>query len=162
MTSRTDSPFAFATASRFAFGGASGSMTAGRLGSDRELLHVHAWARIEHRAALADTDDRERVAAALRGRRGALERIDRDVGERGSAVADALTVEEHRCFVLLALTDDDDAVHRDAGQHGAHGGDCSAVGTVLVATSHPARGGHSGCFCDSHELHGEVAIRGLR
>ena len=134
----------------------------GGLGSDRKLLHVHARARIEHRAAFAHADDRKRVAAALCGRRGAFERINRDVGERGSAVADAFAVEEHRGFVLLAFTDDHDAVHRDAGQHRAHGGDCSTVGTVLVATSHPARRGHRRCFCDSHELHGEVAIRGLR
>ena len=35
----------------------------------------------------------------------------------GDAVADALAVEQHRGLVLLALADDDDAVHRDAVEH---------------------------------------------
>src|SRR6185312_12365340 len=54
--------------------------------------------------------------------------------------------------------DDDDAVHRHAGQHGAHGLDGRAVGTDLVATSHPAAGGHGGGLGGPHEVHGEVAV----
>ena len=55
-----------------------------------------------------------------------------------AAVADVLAVVEHRRFVLLALADDDDAVHRDGGQDGAHRVDGRAVGTELVAAADPA------------------------
>ena len=162
VTSRTDSPFAFATASRFAFGGASGSMTpaASAPTASFSMYTQGPGSNIVPRSLTPMTESA--LPRALSRWRGAFERIDSDVGAGRSAIADALTVEEHRGFVLLALTDDDDAVHGDAGQHGAHGGDRRAVGPVLVATSHPARRGHCGRFCDSHELHGEVAIRGLR
>ena len=58
----------------------------------------------------------------------------------GAAVADLLAVEEHRRFVLLALADDDDAVHRDGVEDEAHRVDRGAVGGVLVAPAHPAAG----------------------
>ena len=54
------------------------------------------------------------------------------------AVADLLAVEQHRRLVLLALADDDDAVHRHAGEHGAHRLDGGTVGTVLGAAADPA------------------------
>ena len=54
-----------------------------------------------------------------RGERGAVDRVDGDVGLGRRAVADALAVEEHRRFVLLALADDDDAVHRHGVEHDA-------------------------------------------
>ena len=47
----------------------------------------------------------------LRGQRRALERVDGDVDLRRRAVADVLAVVEHRRLVLLALADDDEAVH---------------------------------------------------
>ena len=76
----------------------------------------------------------------------------------GAAGADLLAVEQHRRFVLLALADDDDAVHRDGVEDEAHGVDRGAVGGVLVAAAHPAAGGERGGLGDADELHGEVAI----
>ena len=58
------------------------------------------------------------------------------------AVADVLTVEEHRGVVLLALADDDDAVHADGADQRAHGVDRYAVGALLVAAADPSAGGH--------------------
>ena len=134
------------------------SIDADALGPDGDLLHVDARARVEHRAPLADGDDGERVAPAAGGERGAVDRVDRDVGGRAVAVADRLAVEQHRRFVLLALADDDDAVHRHALSDDAHGVDGGAVGAFLVAPAHPPRGGHGGRLGDADELEGEVAI----
>ena len=80
----------------------------------------------------------------------------------GVAVADLLAVVEHRRLVLLALADDDDAVHRHGVEHEAHGVDGGAVGALLVAAAHPAGGGQRGGLGDPDELQGEVAIGGLR
>ena len=71
----------------------------------------------------------------LRGQRRALERVDGDVDLRRRAVADLLAVVEHRRLVLLALADDDDAVHRDGVEHEAHRVDGGLVGGVLVAAA---------------------------
>ena len=90
----------------------------------------------------------------------AVDRVDRDVA-RGTAGADLLAVEQHRRFVLLALADDDDAVHRDGVEDEAHGVDGGTVGAVLVALPDPTSGGQRGGLGDPHELHREVAIGGL-
>ena len=103
-----------------------------------------------------------RVAPAERRERGAVDRVDGDVDLRRRAVADALAVVEHRRFVLLALADDDDAVHRHGVEHDAHGVDRGAVGAVLVAAAHPAGGGQRGGLGDPDQLQGEVAVRRLR
>ena len=70
----------------------------------------------------------------------------------------ALAVVEHRRFVLLALADDDDAVHRHGVEDGAHGVDGGAVGSVLVAPAHPPRRGQRRRLGDADELEGEVAV----
>ena len=88
----------------------------------------------------------------------ALQRVDRDVDLRRRAVADALAVGEHRRLVLLALADDDDAVHADACRarvHAVHGG---LVGGDLVAAADPARGLHRRGLGHAHELEREVAV----
>ena len=128
------------------------------VGPDGDLLHVDARARVEHRALLGHGDDRHGVAPALGGEGGAVDRVDGDVDRGRAAVADALAVVEHRRFVLLALADDDHAVHLDRAEHEAHGVDGGAVGAVLVAPAHPAGGGQGGGFGDPDELEGEVAI----
>ena len=76
----------------------------------------------------------------------------------GSPVAEALAVEEHRRFVLLAFADDDEPVHLDPAEHRAHRVDRGAVGGLLVATSHPARGCERRRLGDTDEFHGEVAV----
>ena len=93
----------------------------GRLGAGGELLHVEDRRRVEHRAALGDGDHRDRVVHALGGERGAVDRVDRDVDLGAGAVTDPLAVEEHRGVVLLALADDDGAVHADGVDERAHG-----------------------------------------
>ena len=78
--------------------------------------------------------------------RRAVDGVDRDVHLGRAAVADPLAVEEHRGVVLLALADDDDAVHRDRAEHEAHRVHRGAIRGVLVAASGPARGGDGGGF----------------
>src|SRR5207244_12701469 len=92
----------------------------GGFGPDRDLLHVHARAGVEHRAAFAYCDDRQRVSAPEGGQRGAVDGIDGDVGHGGVTGADLLAVEQHGGFVLLALADHHHTVHRHALQHEAH------------------------------------------
>ena len=128
------------------------------VGADGDLLHVDAGAGVEHRALGRDGDDGQGVAPAERGQRGAVDGVDGHVGERRLAVADPLAVVEHGRLVLLALADDDDPVHRHALQHDAHRLDRGAVGALLVATTHPARGGHRRRLGHPDELEGEVAI----
>ena len=83
----------------------------GRLGPDGDLVHVQRRAREEHRPALGDGDDGDRVRHPERREPRPLERVDGDVDLGPDAVADLLAVEEHRRLVLLALADDDDAAH---------------------------------------------------
>ncbi len=133
----------------------------GRGGPGRDLLHVDARAGVEHRAPLRHRDHRDRVVAAERRERGALERVDRDVHERGSAVADLLAVVQHRGFVLLALADHDDAVHRDRVEDEPHRVRRRAVGRVLVAAAHPPSAGERGRLGGADQLHRQVAVGAL-
>ena len=64
-------------------------------------------------------------------------------------------------FVLLALADHDDALHRDRVEDDAHRVDRGTVGAVLVALAEPAPGGQRRGLGDPGELHGQVAIGGL-
>ncbi len=77
---------------------------------------------------------------------------------RAAAVADVLAVVEHGRLVLLALSDHDDAVHRDRVEHRAHRVDRRLIGGDLVAGARPAGGGERGGLGDADELEGEVAI----
>ena len=86
----------------------------------------------------------------------------RDVALGAVAVADLLAVEEHGRVVLLALADDDDALHRHRRDQGAHGLDSCPVRAVLVAAAHPATAGHGRGFGDPHQLEGKVAVRNVR
>ena len=127
-----------------------------------ELLHVDDRARVEHRPALGQRDHRERARHALGGQRRALQRVDGDVDLRRRAVADLLAVVEHRRLVLLALADDDDAVHAHGAEHQAHRVDGGLVGGDLVAEADHARGGQRGGLGRAHELEREVAVRSGR
>ena len=127
-------------------------------GAGGELLHVEDGRRVVHRAAVGDGHDGDRVGHALGHQRGAVDRVDGDVALRARAVADLLAVVEHRGLVLLALADDDDAVHADGADQGAHRVDRRAVAAVLVAAADPAAGGHGGGLGDPDQLEGEVAV----
>ena len=162
VRSRTFSRLALAIQRRFCDGVAVMSIDPNGLGTDGDLLHVVRRPGVEHRLPVADRDDRQGVRAALRGERRPVDRVDGHVDERGRAVADVLAVVEHRGVVLLALADDDDAVHRDGAEdrpHRRHGG---PVGAVLVAPADPARGGQGRRLGDADQLHGEVAVRSAR
>lgn len=140
-------------------GGRLGDVDAVRCGgAGGDLLHVHAGSGVEHRAPVGGGDDRQGVAPPQRGQGGAVDGVHRDVGLGGLAVADALAVVEHRGLVLLALPDDDDAVHVHAAQHGPHGVHRRAVGPVLVAPAHPAGGGDGGRLGGPDQLQGQVPV----
>ena len=130
-------------------------------GPDRDLLHVEGRAGEEHRAALGDRDDRDRVRLPERGEPRPLERIDGDVDLRPLAVPDLLAVVEHRRLVLLPLADHDDAAHRDAVEDEAHRVDRGLVGALLLAAADPARRGHRARLGHADELHRDVAVGGL-
>ncbi len=88
-----------------------------------DLLHVDARARVEHRAAAGDRDDRQRIGLALRHQARAVDRVDGHVDLGPVARADMLAVVEHRRLVLLPLADDDHAVHRHRVEEQPHGVD---------------------------------------
>ena len=78
-----------------------------------------------------------------------------------ASVADPLPVEEHRRLVLLALADDDDAVHRDRAEHDAHGVDGRIVGARSCRPCPTSARRHRGCLGDADQVQGEVAVRRL-
>ena len=129
----------------------------GRTGGD--LLHVEDRRRVEHRAAVGHRHDRDRVGHALGHQRRAVDRVDRDVALGALPVADLLAVVEHRRVVLLALADDDDALHAHRADQRAHRVDRGAVAAVLVAAADPPARGHRGRLGDPHQLEGQVAVR---
>ena len=161
VTSRTLSPLALATAVEVLGDRHVQVDDADALRADRDLLHVDARARVEHRAPLGHRDDGDGAAAAEGGERGAVDGVDGDVGEHRGAVADPLAVEEHRRLVLLALADDDDPVHRHGVEHDPHGVDGGAVGAVLVAPPHPPARRQRRRLGGAHELQGEVPVGAL-
>ena len=131
----------------------------GGAGAGRDLLHVDAGARVEHRAARREGDHRQGGGHPARGQGRPLERVDGDVDHGRAAVADLLAVVEHRRLVLLALADHDDAVHRDRVEHQPHRVDGGAVGALLLAAADPAAGGERPRLGHPDELEREVAIR---
>ena len=109
---------------------------AGGLFAHCDLVHVHQLARGVHRpASWRRQSPLGRPACPERsgGSRRRDRRRRRQAGEL--PVADTLAVEQHWGFVLLALADDDDAVHVDGRQHGAHGIDRGLINLVLVAAA---------------------------
>src|SRR5207248_4089520 len=108
-----------------------------------------------------DSHDSDRIVHALGGQRRAVDRIYGNVAFRTIAVADFLAVVKHRRFVLLAFTDDDDALHRHGRHELPHGIHRGCVGTVLVAAADPPTGSHGSRFGDPDQLEREVAVRSL-
>src|SRR6185312_10981973 len=108
--------------------------------------------------AIGDGHHGDGVVHALGSQRRAVDGVDRDVAVRPVTVTDLFAVVEHGRFVLLALTDDDDALHRHGRHELAHRVDGSGVGAVLVAAADPAPGGHRGGLGDPDKLQGEVAV----
>jgi hypothetical protein len=84
-----------------------------------------------------------------------------DVDLRAGAVPHLLAVVQHRGVVLLALTDDDDAVHAYGADEHAHRIDRHSVRAVLVAAADPAAGCHRCRLGDADEVEREVAVRRL-
>ena len=69
-----------------------------------------------------------------------------------------LAVEEHRRFVLLALADDDDAIHLDGVQDEAHRIDRCLIGRDLLAAAHPPTGRQRRGLGHAHQVEGKVSI----
>ena len=138
--------------------GAVMSIDAAGLAAGGDLFHVHARARVEHRAAVDDGDDRKRVGLAPRDQPGAVDRVDGDINHRRVARAEPLAVIEHRRLVFLPLADHDDAVHVHHVEQEPHGVDGGLVGGVLVAPAHPARGRQRGRLGDPHQVERQVRI----
>ncbi len=132
-----------------------------RVRADGDLVHVQRSAREEHRPALRDGDHGDRVRHAEGGEARPLERVDGDVHLGAGPVADLLAVEEHRRLVLLTLSDDDDAAHRDRIEHEAHRVDRRLVGCDLVPAPDPARREGRGRLGDANELERKVPVRYL-
>ncbi len=133
----------------------------GCLGADGDLVHVQRGTGEEHRPALRDGDDRDRVRHAERREPRSLERVDRDVDLGSRTVADLLAVEQHRRLVLLALADDDDAAHGDRVEHEAHGVDRCLIRRDLVPAPDPARRERCGRLRDANQLEREIPVRYL-
>ena len=131
----------------------------GGVGAGDQLLHVEDGARVVHRAAVGDGHARRWRWSGRWPQPRAVDRVDRDVAVRAGAVTDVLAVEEHGRVVLLALADDDHAVHRHGADQGAHGVDGRAVGAVLVAAADPAAAGQRRRLGDADQLQRQVAVR---
>ena len=138
--------------------GAVMSIDAAGLAAGGDLFHVHARARVEHRAALGDGDDRKRIGLAPRHQARAVDRVDGDVDHRRVARAEVLAVVEHRRLVFFSLADHDDAVHVHDVEEQPHGVDGGLVGGVLVAPAHPARGRQRGGLGGAHQVERQVGI----
>ncbi len=138
--------------------GAVMSIDAASLAAGGDLFHVHAGARVEHRAPLGDGDDRERIGLAARDQAGAVDRVDGDIDHRRVARAQALAVIKHRRLVLLSLADHDDAIHVHDVEQKPHGVDGRLVGGVLVTPSHPPRGRQGGGLGGADQVEGQVGI----
>ena len=129
----------------------------GGVGTDRELLHVDARPRVEHRAALGDGDaPRSRSACPWPSawcRRSGRRRC----RTPGPAVADLLAVEQHGAssFSPSPMTTTPSIETVPMRAHRVDGG---AVAAVLVAPADPAAGGHRRGLGDPDELHGQVAV----
>ncbi len=124
----------------------------------RDLLHVEDRRRVVHGAAVGHRHDGDRVGHALGHQRRAVDRVHGDVALGALPVADLLAVVEHRRLVLLALADDDDALHAHRADQGAHRVDRGAVAAVLVAAADPPARGHRRRLGDPHQLEGQVAV----
>ena len=133
----------------------------GALGPDDELLHVEDGAGVVHRTPLRHRQHGDGVRHPLGVEGGAVNRVDGDIDVGSGSVTHALAVEEHGGVILLALADDDGAVHRHAADELAHGVDGGAVGAVLVSSADPASGSHGGRLGHAHQLQGQIAIRNL-
>ena len=128
------------------------------LSAGRDLLHVDARPRIEHRAPLGDRDHGKRVGLAPRHQAGSVDRIDGDIHDRRVARAEPLAVEQHRCLVLLALTDHDDAIQVHRVEYEPHRVDGRLVGGNLVSPANPARCAQRGGLGGSDQIQRQVGI----
>jgi hypothetical protein len=78
------------------------------------------------------------------------------------AGAQAFAIEQHGRFVLLALANDDDAIHLDRIEHQAHGVHGGLVAAFFIAPPHKAPGGQSGGLGHTDQLQCQIAVRLFR
>ena len=133
------------SAARFSVGLSRMSTLPATTGPTQSFSRYVSGAWIEA-ALLRRGEDRDRAGLAVGDEVRALERVDGDVdlgdvrrsGRRPPA--DLLADVEHRRLVALALADDDRAGELDLVHRPAHRLDRGAVGVVLLAAAHEARG----------------------
>ena len=103
-----------------------------------DLVHVHAWTRVKHGAALGNRNYGKRISATKRCEGCAVNWVDCNVGVWRTAIANALAVVEHWGFVFFAFANNDNAVHAHGVEHVAHGIYCCTIGCVLVTSPYPS------------------------
>ena len=135
------------------------SMADAGLAAGGDLFHVHARARIEHRTALGDRDDRQCVRLASCHQAGSVNGVDGDVDLRRVARADPLAVVEHRRLVFFPFADHDEAIHVHRVEEEPHGVDGCLISGVLLAPSHPASGRQGGCLGGAYQVQRQVVVR---
>ncbi len=123
----------------------------------RDLVHVGVGA-MEDAAALGQRDTRNRVGPAHRADERAFERIEGHVDLGPRANADHLAIIKDVDFGLVALADDDFAVHVDGVERLAHRVAGRAVRHPLVTLADEAGGCESGGFGRACNFEGQVAI----
>ena len=126
-------------------------------GAGRDFVHVGIGAA-QNFAALRKRDARDRVGTARRADERAFERVERDIDLGPRAYPDHLAVIEDVDVGLIALADDDLAVHVDRVERLAHRVARRAIGHPLVALADEARGCERGGFGRACNFQGQVAI----
>ena len=126
---------------------------------DSDLVHVDEWPWVEHRAARRNGHGREGVVGTVGQGTRAVNRINSNVHLRPSPRADALTVEQHRGMILLALADDNDRIHLNGIQHQSHRFNRGTVSSDLIAATHLTTGRQCGRLGHAHQFQRQVACR---
>ena len=125
--------------------------------ADCDLVHVGVG-RVEETALAGDRQAGDRVGAAGRGDRGALQRVERDVDSGAVARADPLADVQHRRLVPLALADHHGAVDAQHVQRLTHGVDRRLIRRALVAAAHPGRARDRRTLGHAHRFQRQVAV----
>ena len=151
---------AFASLASVVAGGSSISISSsGSPVADGDLVHVGVG-RGEEAALLRHGEHGERVGAAGRADRGALQRVERDIEAGALAGADRLADVEHRGLVPLALADHHGAgdIERvEAAPHGVDGG--LVRGHLVAPADQPGRRAGRG-LRHAHRIQRQVAVEG--
>ena len=132
------------------------------LRAGHELIHVEHCRRVVHRPAFSNSHHGQRIVQALRRQTGAVDRVNRNIGFGAVTGTHVLAVEQHRGFILLALTDHHDTVEINGREHRTHRIDSRAVCPVLVAVANPRGRCDRRDLSHADQLHRQVPVRNSR